>query len=171
MLSESDSTPSSSVRHEIERKFLVAKLPGDFESTASKKLEQGYVSIEPDGTEVRLRSTADRFLQTVKRGRGLERVELEIELTRDQFSRLWPATDGRRIAKKRHVIAHGEHRIEVDVFEGALTGLVVAEVEFTSREQSAAFEPPAWFGEEVTEDDRYKNRRLAVDGVPAGPKE
>jgi CYTH domain-containing protein len=57
--------------------------------------------------------------------------------------------------------------IELDVYTGALDGLVLAEVEFSSEAASAAYEPPAWFGPEVTEDLRYANRALAVDGVPA----
>jgi CYTH domain-containing protein len=64
------------------------------------------------------------------------------------------------------VLPHGGLRIEVDVYDGALTGLVLAEVEFATEQDSAAFEPPDWFGAEVTEDARYKNRALAVDGRP-----
>jgi hypothetical protein len=59
-------------------------------------------------------------------------------------------TEGRRVAKVRSVVPLGEHRAEVDVFEGALDGLAIVEVEFPSSEAADAFEPPAWFGEEVT---------------------
>jgi CYTH domain-containing protein len=52
------------------------------------------------------------------------------------------------------------------VYSGALTGLMVAEVEFPSEEAARAFVPPAWFGREVTNDSRYKNRRLATEGLP-----
>ena len=43
---------------------------------------------------------------------------------------------------------------------------MVAEVEFASKAASRAFDPPPWLGEDVTEDGRYKNRNLAVDGPP-----
>ena len=57
--------------------------------------------------------------------------------------------------------------IELDVYSGALTGLLVAEVEFGSEEAAGTFEPPAWFGTEVTDDARFKNQQLASVGAPA----
>jgi CYTH domain-containing protein len=54
----------------------------------------------------------------------------------------------------------------INEFRGNLEGLVLAEVEFASREKSEEFEPPDWFGEEVTEDIRYKNQNLAQKDVP-----
>ena len=55
---------------------------------------------------------------------------------------------------------------EVDEYAGALDGLVVAEVEFADEETARGFEPPAWFGRELTDDWRYANRSLAGDGMP-----
>ena len=52
------------------------------------------------------------------------------------------------------------------MYTGDLEGLVVAEVEFDSETAAEAFAPPEWFGEDVTEDVRYKNQRLARDGAP-----
>ena len=56
--------------------------------------------------------------------------------------------------------------IELDVYDGALTGLLTAEVEFASLEASVAFRPPPWLNREITEDKRYKNKNLAVKGMP-----
>ena len=56
--------------------------------------------------------------------------------------------------------------IELDVYAGSLSGLQVAEVEFGDEDAARRFRPPAWFGREVTDDDRFKNRSLAVDGLP-----
>ena len=53
------------------------------------------------------------------------------------------------------------------MYSGALTGLSVAEVEFATEDAADAFEPPAWFGREVTDDPRFKNQRLASEGAPA----
>ena len=61
--------------------------------------------------------------------------------------------------------------IEVDVYSGALTGLSVAEGEFGTEEAADAFEPPAWFGREVTDDARFKNQRLASEAAPADASE
>ncbi len=56
--------------------------------------------------------------------------------------------------------------IELDVFSGAHDGLVLAEVEFESSATLHAYEAPEWFGAEVTEDSRYNNAALALDGLP-----
>ena len=86
----------------------------------------------------------------------------------DQFNKLWPGTEGRRIEKIRYKIDHAGQKIELNVFRGNLQGLVLAEVEFGSTAKSAEFKPPDWLGEEVTEDIRYKNQSLAQKGVPKG---
>ena len=54
------------------------------------------------------------------------------------------------------------------MFEGPLSGIVTAEVEFDSEEASAAFEPPEWLGREVTGDPKYANESLATRGAPEG---
>ena len=64
-------------------------------------------------------------------------------------------------------IVDDDRTIEVDVYEGSLEGLVVAEVEFESEDEAGEFEPPAWVGEELTGDPRYANEALAVDGLPS----
>jgi CYTH domain-containing protein len=153
---------------EIERKFLVTQRPADLERWPSTAMEQGYVAIADDGTEVRVRRRTGSVALTVKSGGGRTRVEEEIEIEPDRFERLWPLTEGRRIQKTRYQIpADGGLTIELDVYEGALAGLVVAEVEFATEDAADAFQAPDWFGPEVTEDQRYKNQRLACDGAPA----
>jgi adenylate cyclase len=98
----------------------------------------------------------------------LQRTELEIELGHDQFSTLWPGTENRRLEKIRYQIRDAGQKIELNVFQGNLEGLVLAEIEFPSREKGKEFEPPNWLGEEVTEDSRYKNQNLAQKGAPQG---
>jgi CYTH domain-containing protein len=151
---------------EIERKFLIREFPKLPHFSAATSITQGYIAVGSEGTEVRLRAKGGRFTQAVKRGSGLERLETEIELSKDQFEALWSLSEGRRIDKERYEIPHAGVVIELDVFHGGLEGLIVAEVEFGSVADSAEFEPPAWFGEEVTEDPRYRNRSLAIDGRP-----
>ena len=151
---------------EIERKFLVAERP-DLEAGERLEIEQGYLTLAGDGeAEVRLRRQADQLLLTVKGGSGQSRLEEEIELDRGRFEALWPLTEGRRVVKTRHLIAHGRHTIELDVYAGELEGLLVAEVEFPDRASAEQFEPPDWFGDEVTGDRRYLNQTLASEGAP-----
>ena len=114
-----------------------------------------------------MRRRGDQAYLTVKAGGGRVRVEEEIEIDADRFERLWPLTEGRRIEKTRYEIDAADGLvIELDVYTGALDGLVTAEVEFDSEEAADAFEPPGWLGEDVTEDLRYKNQRLARQGLP-----
>jgi adenylate cyclase len=150
---------------EIERKFLVDRLPEGLD--AGERIEQGYLAIAPDGVEVRIRRRGDASTLTVKSGPGEVRTEEEFAIDARRFAALWPLTEGRRITKTRHRVDLGSGlTAEVDVYDGELVGLRVAEVEFPSREASAAFDPPAWLARELTTDARYANQALAVDGAP-----
>ena len=75
-------------------------------------------------------------------------------------------TEGKQIEKVRFEIDHSGMKIELDIYKGILNGLLVAEVEFLSIDQAKSFIPPDWFGREVTEDERFKNKNLALYGVP-----
>jgi adenylate cyclase len=152
---------------EIERKFLVAQPPSDLERWPSTAIEQGYLTVDQDGPEVRVRRRGGKAYLTVKAGSGRVRAEEEIEIEDDRFERLWALTEGRRIEKTRYEIEAGDGLVvELDVYEGELRGLVVAEVEFESEQAAEAFTPPDWLGPDVTDDARYKNQRLARDGAP-----
>jgi adenylate cyclase len=151
---------------EIERKFRVLDPPPWLSECRSEAIDQGYLAVAEDGDEVRLRRIdGSSVLLTVKRGRGEERLEVEIGLTDDQFRELWPLTEGRRLEKRRHRV-EGEPVIEVDVYGGELEGLVIAETEFPSVDASHRFDPPDWLGEELTADGRYANQHLAASGLP-----
>ena len=147
---------------EVERKWIVPAVPPEVRDAPSEAIEQGYLVIEPGGGEARVRRKGDRCYLTVKGAGTLARGEYEIEITEDQFAALWPATEGRRVVKRRHRLGG----IEVDVFGGELEGLIVAEVEFPAVQDARAYTAPDWFGADVTEDSAYKNRALAVNGRP-----
>ena len=150
---------------EIERKFLVEDRPD--EAGDPRRIDQGYLALTDDGTEVRVRRWQDGHALTVKHGSGEVRTEVELCLDEDQFDELWPLTEGRRVHKERWIVPLGEREAELDVYEGELEGLRTVEVEFPDEASADAFEPPAWFGDEVTEDERYANENLARHGRPA----
>jgi CYTH domain-containing protein/CHAD domain-containing protein len=151
---------------EIERKFLLAKPPGQLQGRPGREIEQGYLAGAGD-IEVRLRREEERHLLTVKRGHGEVREEIEFPLNAVVFEALWPLTESRQLGKTRFLVPLGAGlEAEVDVYEGGLAGLVTAEVEFGFERQSRDFRPPPWLGEEVTGDDRYSNHSLAVAGAP-----
>ncbi len=151
---------------QVERKFVVDEPPPELERHPSSEIRQGYLAVDKDGTEVRVRSRDGSAVMTVKQGAGRERAEEEFEIGAERFDRLWPLTDGRRVEKCRYVVPFEDLAIEVDVYEGPLGGLVVAEVEFPDAARADVFTPPDWFGREVTDDGRYKNQSLARNGLP-----
>jgi CYTH domain-containing protein len=151
---------------EIERKFLAQESAG---AAAAEWLQihQGYLVTNDKGEEVRVRSMgAAGWWLTYKCGRGKVRREHEVALSVGQFETLWPATEGKRLTKRRGLIDIGVPAF-LDVYQGALASLCTVEVEFETVAECDAFEPPAWFGAEITEDLTYKARILVVNGLPA----
>ena len=71
---------------------------------------------------------------------------------------------GALIEKRRYRIPHGDHMVELDVFEGALAGLVLGEIELSSADTKMTL--PDYLGEDVTDDPSYTNARLALNGLP-----
>lgn len=146
---------------EIERKFLVHKLPEDLARYPSSEMSQGYLVSTDDGLQVRLRKKREHYSLTYKRGLGNVREEREVSLTPEQFATLWPATEGKRLSKTRYEIPFGDRVVEIDLYGGKHEGLVVAEVEFDDEESAISFQLPDWLGDDVTGDPRYSNQLLA----------
>ena len=153
---------SDAQRHrEIERKFLVRRMPEALVQFAHAEISQGYLVTAPGGVQVRMRKTGEKYSLTYKRGRGNAREEREIELTPEQFAVLWPATEGRRLTKTRYDVPLGDRVVEIDVYTGKHEGLVVAEVEFDDEQSAREFNAPDWLAEDVSHDERYSNQLLA----------
>jgi CYTH domain-containing protein len=148
---------------EIERKFLVKRLPDNLKRSRRLIIQQGYLATESAGRQVRLRKTGRTASLTFKVGRGAHREEREIKLSPKQFAALWPGTARRRLQKARYEIPWKNLLIELDVYRGRHAGLVVAEVEFPDRVSCRRFKAPSWFGREVTGEKRYSNVRLALE--------
>jgi adenylate cyclase len=143
----------------------VSSGPSGLERCRSEEIDQGYLAADAE-SEVRVRRIGEQSFLTVKRGSGRDRLEEEIEITGEQLEALWPTTEGRRLSKRRFFIPLDGLTAEVDVYGGELDGLITAEVEFDSVADSERFDPPAWFGNEITGDARYANQALARDGAP-----
>jgi CYTH domain-containing protein len=153
-------------QNEIERKFLITRLPDNLLATASAtRIRQGYLLSE-SARELRLRQRGEQFWITEKQGRGLQRLEQEVPLDKLLFQMLWPLTAGRRLEKTRHLLPQADLVLEFDLFDGNLSPLILLEVEFTSEAASRNFTPPPYVALEVTEDPAFKNASLAIDGLP-----
>lgn len=146
---------------EIERKFLVK---GDFlgEVYESHHIVQGYLNSSK-GRTVRVRVKDDQAYITVKGpslDNGLSRFEWEMEIPLEDAKALMELAEPTPIEKTRHIVpSSGSHPWEVDVFEGANAGLVIAEIELKSVDEDV--ELPGWLGQEVTGDRRYYNSYLS----------
>lgn len=145
---------------EIERKFLVS---GEFRHLVKEKLRltQGYLCSVPERT-VRVRVVGDLGYITIKgptSAGGASRYEWEKEIPAEEARELLLLCEPGIIDKTRHLVEVGNHTYEVDEFYGDNEGLVIAEVELSSEDES--FEKPRWIGEEVTGDRRYYNSMLA----------
>ena len=146
---------------EIERKFLVKKenLPENLEQYPRKVIEQGYLCTEP---VVRIRQSNEEYYLTYKSKGLLAREEYNLPLTKEAYEHLKPKADGIVLSKVRYVIPEKDGLfIELDVFNTPYEGLLLAEVEFSSEEEAKAYQPPAWFGEEVTYSTKYHNSTLS----------
>lgn len=144
---------------EIERKFLIKTLPSDLESYPSSHIEQAYLNEQP---VLRIRKKDDSYILTYKSKGMLAREESEFPLTQEAYEHLRTKADGKIICKTRYFIPLPPHTIELDVFEGDMAPLIMAEVEFASLEEADAFLPPKWFGTDVTMDPHYHNVNMAL---------
>jgi CYTH domain-containing protein len=146
---------------EIERKFLVAEqdLPGDLASYPSHQLEQAYLCTSP---VVRIRKEDDSYYLTYKSKGLLAREEYNLPLNEEAYRHLLEKADGIVLSKRRYRIPEkGGLTIELDLFDAPYEGLYLAEVEFSSEEEADAYQPPAWFGEDVTLSGKYQNSKLS----------
>ncbi|MCI9080350.1 MAG: CYTH domain-containing protein [Lachnospiraceae bacterium] len=153
---------------EIEKKFLIKSLPSNLGQYKKKDIEQGYLCLAP---VVRIRKSNSQYILTYKSllpgtGSSISGVrvnnELEAALTKEGYEHLREKTDGYIIKKTRYLIPLPDgHTGELDIFEGNLKGLYFIEVEFADEEDAAGFVPPVWFGENVSNDERYTNSFLS----------
>ncbi len=139
---------------EIERKFLIQSLPGNLDSCPFHQIEQGYLCTDP---VVRIRRQDEDYYLTYKSKGLMVREEYNLPLTKEL-----PKVDGILISKKRYLIPLSSSlTVELDIFEGELSPLILAEVEFDTEQEAKKFTPPGWFGEDVTYSPDYHNSVLS----------
>jgi len=146
---------------EIERKFLVDSEEFKKEASHKNTIAQGYLNSHPERT-VRVRIKGESGFLTVK-GKGNEtgmtRFEWETEISLVEAKNLIQLCESGVIDKIRYDVEVGNHTYEVDEFFGDNEGLIVAEIELKSEEET--FEKPTWLGKEVTNDEKYYNAYLS----------
>lgn len=139
---------------EIERKFLLNAFPEDLPLLEESTVYQGYLCTDP---VVRIRSKEkdgqQKFVLCFKGQGTLMRREIEMELTKSQFSQLSELLKAPMIRKDFRVyLLPDGHRLECSMVDrGSPSEFLYAEVEFASLEEAKVFEPPAFLYRDVTE--------------------
>jgi len=141
---------------EIERKFLVTG--SGWRDGQVTRICQGYLNRAKERT-VRVRILGGKGFLTIKGiNSGAARAEYEYEIPISHAEELLKICDGPVLEKNRYVVGYNGVIWEVDEFLGENEGLIVAEVELKSEDQS--FDRPDWVGQEVTDEPRYFNSNL-----------
>ncbi len=148
---------------EIERKFLIPKVPSDIANFPHNDIIQWYYFNEWEKL-VRLRKKGNQYFQTTKFGQWLTREEQEESLTQSIFEEERNNVEDRYLEKTRYEIPYEWKIIELDIYTGKLEWLVVAEIEFSSEQEAKSFNVPKRFGKELTEIPEMKNEYLAKYG-------
>ncbi|MEI2301407.1 CYTH domain-containing protein [Ensifer sp. MJa1] len=149
---------------EIERKFLVASDGWRAQADRGTDLRQAYI-VTMNDRSLRVRIHGDKWARvTIKIGKSaLVRDEYEFDIPMDDARQMLTQAVGIVIEKRRYRVPHKGFTWEVDVYGGALKGLVVAEVEMKRETDKPAL--PSWIGREITGDRRYSNQSLATEGL------
>ena len=145
---------------EIERKFLVVNDSFKKDAFNKEKIIQGFLSSVPERT-VRVRLTDLKGFLTVKglgNATGTTRFEWEKEISDREAQALLKLCEPGVIEKTRYYVKESDHLFEIDLFESDNAGLVIAEIELQSEDES--FVKPVWLGQEVTGDVKYYNASL-----------
>lgn len=146
---------------EIERKFLVNSNAFKKEAFKSTRIIQGFLNTDKERT-VRVRLKGDKGFITVKgksNNSGLSRFEWEKEISKTDAESLLKLCEKGVIDKIRYEVKVGNHIFEVDEFFGDNKGLIIAEVELNSEDET--FIKPDWLGQEVTGQIKYYNSQLS----------
>lgn len=147
---------------EIERKFLVVNDSWREHVISITPMRQAYIAASRDRS-VRIRIKNDKSARlTIKIGKSsIVRDEFEYDIPLADAEEMMELSIGNVIEKVRHTVQVGNFLWEIDVFEGAYSGLVTAEVEMQSETDNPLM--PTWIGREVTGDHRYSNQALATE--------
>lgn len=144
---------------EIERKFLVKTIPSNLETYKKRTIEQAYLNTSP---VVRIRRDNDEYFLTYKSKGLMAREEYNLPLDKDSYEHLLKKADGNIITKERYLIPEKDGLvIELDIFLGIFKGIIIAEVEFPSKDAANNYTPADWFSKDVTFDKVFHNSKMS----------
>jgi CYTH domain-containing protein len=153
-------SPSRYARIERERRFLLDTFPSTANVVRIRRIADRYI----EGTGLRLREQTDdggpsvfKLTQKVPvQASGAQQgLITSMYLTKDEFGVL-AQLPAKNLGKTRYSMPP----FGIDVFEGTLEGLLLAEAEFDSPTAAAALTLPSFILREVTADDRFTGGQL-----------
>jgi len=144
---------------EIERKFLLPDVSGiNLKKLKPIKILQGYLGFNP---VVRVRISDQGCFLGVKGPGTISRLEIEKEITKKEANQLMEISTG-KIQKTRYKIPHEKHIWEIDIFEGYLKGLHLAEIELKSEKEKFTLPDFMKRSIEVSDNPQLTNAQLSV---------
>jgi adenylate cyclase len=144
------------MQEEFELTYLAKTLPNNFSpEIKSKEILDIYLPASAEHAKLRIRKQGDSYEITKKEPvmgtDSSHQSENTIPLTKEEFNE-FATLQGKRVRKIRYYFEEGGIMYEIDVFQDALEGLVLVDVEFNSNEEKAKFTPPDWFLVDVTQE-------------------
>jgi adenylate cyclase len=140
---------------ELERTFLVKNIPEGMDKCPKREIADIYYPKTAKHPVLRLRKDGDRYILTKKHPVGEDKSvqkEQTVELTNEEFEAL-SRLEGKHLEKVRYESDYKGRKVEIDVFKGALEGLVLADFEFSSQEERDTFKMPDFCLVEVTHEE------------------
>jgi adenylate cyclase len=154
--------------HEIEYQYLVESNTWRSSAEIGTRITQGYLSIDPERTvRVRVREGLPATLTVKGRNHGAMRMEFEYVVPDEDARQILELCIEPLIHKTRYLVEHESFMWEIDVFDGANDGLILAEVEMDDEHTSPPL--PDWVGVDVTHDPRFYNSNLVIHPYSSWP--
>ena len=140
---------------ELERTFLAKEFPQGLEDSERREMVDIYLPSSSRHPNLRIRKNGEKYEMTkktpIKEGDSSRQREETIVLTSEEFGEL-SRLEGKRVSKTRYLFPCGDGVCEVDVFGGALRGLVLLDFEFRHEEEQEAFVAPRYCLADVTQE-------------------
>ncbi|NTW30452.1 MAG: CYTH domain-containing protein [Candidatus Moranbacteria bacterium] len=141
---------------ELERTYLAKYLPDGLSTCPSREMLDMYLPVSSRHPVLRIRKNGEKLEMTKKSpvvdGDSSKQEEQTIRLSREEFVAL-VGIEGKRVGKTRYLYEIDGRTAEVDVFVGALSGLVLVDFEFETEAEKDAFPIPEFCLAEVTQEE------------------
>lgn len=148
---------------ELEKTYLLASLPKGLKNCKFTEIIDIYIPLSKAHPNMRIRKKGNKVELTKKvpiDNDASKQTEHTIPLS-DEESDALLAVPGKKVRKLRYYFPVNEHIAEIDVFQDELSGLVLADFEFTNPETKENFKAPDFCLVEITQEEFIAGGYLA----------